>query len=442
MNTKQSLSRALIALLIVFGVYRVQKDAIIFSRDFDKPRALRLEHTVCNPRVLMEVLKISKVKGVSVKYSTDDHPAGEAALNLQDERVSNATTSPDEGTASKFENSSKSEGGKIISHPKVIDTTRKSQRNQTRLNVYTASSGKVRPVMYVRSIHPMHIDLKTHVRRKIEEGIDIDVIPINAHPFKYIHSPSECDFEPTTDSFNLVFLVKSSVRNFPIRDSIRKTWGNVTDIKNVKVMFLIAYQETAQADIDKEASLSSDIIQENFIDAYKNNTLKTIMGFNWAVEKCSQSDVLFFVDDDHLVHIRNVMAYLRTFNRIQMKKLYAGFRIEKPEVDRRDGSPWGMSNYDFSHILWPAYLRGGAFVISSEIAHRYVIGFPFVKLLSVDDSYLGIVADKLGILPQHEHRFKMDKLNLTSCPDYFVYNDYKNPQEIKSAWRTISTQDS
>ncbi|XP_021375533.1 beta-1,3-galactosyltransferase brn-like [Mizuhopecten yessoensis] len=286
----------------------------------------------------------------------------------------------------------------------------------------------------------MHIDLKTHVRRKIEEGVDIEVLPINPHPFNYIHSPPECDFEATSDSFNLIILVKSSVQHFALRDGIRKTWGNVTSFSNVQVVFLVAFKQSAQTDIDNEAARFSDIIQENFTDAYKNNTLKTIMGFNWPVDRCSQADVLFFVDDDHIVRITNVIAYLRTFNKIEMKKLYAGFRIDKPSVDRRDGSPWSMSNYDFSHVLWPAYLRGGAFIVSSEIALRFVIAFPYVKLLSVDDSYLGIVADKLGMLPQHDRRFKMDKVNITVCPDYFVYNDYKDPQEIKSVWKTISKE--
>ncbi|XP_060078758.1 beta-1,3-galactosyltransferase brn-like [Ylistrum balloti] len=396
---------------------------------------------------------MSKVKDIAVNYVHDNtsnigspyktvHNATLVTKNSRgNHELRHQATVSYYTTSSQLRNSSKTGDVVIPRQSRVIDTTRWGRNTGNRTDqpkTYSSTSGKHKPIMYVRSIHPMHIDLRTHVRRKIEEGIDIGVIPINQHPFKYLHSPPECDFGPTSDSFNLLILVKSSNHHVVIRDSIRKSWGNLTNIMNVKVMFLIAYKQSTQTDIDKEATSSSDIIQEDFIDAYKNNTLKTIMGFNWAVEKCSQADLLFFVDDDHIIRIANVMAYLRTFNRNQIKKTYVGFRIEKPQVDRRDGSPWGMSNYDFSHVLWPAYLRGGAFVVSSEIANRFVIAFPYVKLLSVDDSYLGIVADKLGMLPQHDQRFKMDKVNLTVCPDYFVYNDYKTPQEIKSAWKTIS----
>lgn len=534
MNSKGSALRLAIACLVLYAFYRVERDVVIFSgtRVKHHSSSIELEHTICNPHVLKEILRLTRLsegtleralrentsdpivspsekpvpvtESKSVPVSTGKATGGgpskktvhvpgtvgeikstpvvtskengvgpsqktipgtvKESISVPDKNVGNTEQSSPKNipgtikeskpvpinvsdSTMKHDPSSGGQGNSSGPYPgipkgaKVVDTTGWARNNNgsksNRPKVYSSLAGKLRPVLYVRSIHPMHIDLTAHVRKKIEEGIDIPVLPINPHPFKYINSPQNCEFEPT-QTFNLLILVKSSSQNSALRNSIRTTWGNVKDLSNIKLVFLVAFNQDLQAEINKEAANCSDVIQEDFRDSYKNNTLKTIMGFNWAVEKCYDSDLLFFVDDDHFVRLKNLIEYLKNIDRLKMQKLYVGFRVEKPPVDRKDGSPWGLSNYEFSHILWPAYLRGGAFVVSTVIAHRFTIAFPYVKYLSVDDSFLGIVADKLSMLPQHDFRFKQDRSNMTSHPDYFVYNDYKDPQEVISVWQTIS----
>jgi hypothetical protein len=45
------------------------------------------------------------------------------------------------------------------------------------------------------------------------------------------------------------------------------------------------------------------------------------------------------------------------------------------------------------------YLAGGAYFVSMALARKFNLAFPYVKPLHIDDTYLGIVARKLGIRP-------------------------------------------
>ncbi|XP_033726114.1 beta-1,3-galactosyltransferase brn-like [Pecten maximus] len=286
---------------------------------------------------------------------------------------------------------------------------------------------------------PLDIDLEKAVRDKIESDIDIPHRAINGIRHRYVYHPPACEFSNTTEPFTLLILVKSSVRNMFMRDAIRETWGSELD-ENVKIAFLLGYSPLLRDTIAMENDAYNDIIMENFIDAYSNNTLKTIMGFHWAVNECPTANVILFIDDDHLPHMRNIMSYLRSIRPDQLDDLYCGYRINKGPVTRGGRGRWAIPRTVYSHRYWPPYLRGGAFVVSQKIARKFAIAFPYVRFLHVDDSYLGLVSLKLNILPQHDIRFMMDKKEIATQKQYFVFNDYKKPKDFKEGWETITSQ--
>lgn len=48
-----------------------------------------------------------------------------------------------------------------------------------------------------------------------------------------------------------------------------------------------------------------------FYDTYYNNTIKTMMGFRWAVENCPKSSFYTFVDDDYYVSAKNLLRFVK-----------------------------------------------------------------------------------------------------------------------------------
>ncbi|XP_033757410.1 uncharacterized protein LOC117339808 [Pecten maximus] len=68
-----------------------------------------------------------------------------------------------------------------------------------------------------------------------------------------------------------------------LRKGIRNTWGKDMP-SNVRIVFLLGNtDEENHKRIREESEKYSDVIQEDFLDKYQNNTYKTIMGFNWGV---------------------------------------------------------------------------------------------------------------------------------------------------------------
>ena len=56
-----------------------------------------------------------------------------------------------------------------------------------------------------------------------------------------------------------------------------------------------------------EASLYKDVIVEDFVDAYNNLTIKSIMGLKWAAQYCGNAKYVFKVDDDMFVNTYNLL---------------------------------------------------------------------------------------------------------------------------------------
>jgi hypothetical protein len=337
--------------------------------------------------------------------------------------------------------------------------------------------------------YPMNVDF-ADINRKHNEHKVIDIVPINPHPYCYIHSvQNKCSsgrdwngHKPAEYTSTLLVLVKSSVKNCRLRDLIRRTWGDTkhgtwtsntskkshrvlnktwtshtsnkpqrvlnqtgtsntsnnthrvlnqtgtsktspkshrvlnqtgTNIKSdtshtayrVVLVFLLGSDPDLQLYVDAEAAVHGDIVQEDFVDAYWNNTIKLVMGFNWALEFCTEAQFIMFVDDDFFVARRNVIDLLGGVDDQLLPNFITGYLLPGSTPYRDINSKWYISDDDYPFDRWPPYLGGGAFVLSMQMASKFQIAFPYVKAIHIDDTYLGIVAKKIGIKFIHNGKF-------------------------------------
>ncbi|XP_069103948.1 beta-1,3-galactosyltransferase brn-like isoform X1 [Argopecten irradians] len=259
-----------------------------------------------------------------------------------------------------------------------------------------------------RSFFGLHIDVRDIVNKKIMKDASItadDVGVVNPHPYIYMNNPGHCHFK-SDNSRTILIIVKSTVRNVLLRQSIRITWGNITD-ESVKVVFMLGRNssENFQQDvINTEAARHKDIVQEDFLDAYFNNTLKSIMSFNWAVQYCEEATFLLFLDDDFLIDFPRIRKYIDSIPEADMATLFMGHRIVQPVV-RDQKSIWFLPWEVFPFKYWPPYLAGGAYLTSMDVARKFSYAFPYIDILGIDDAWLGVVARNLRINPQDNHFF-------------------------------------
>jgi beta-1,3-galactosyltransferase 1 len=104
---------------------------------------------------------------------------------------------------------------------------------------------------------------------------------------------------------------------YELRQAIRQSWASESKILPATVIFLLGdpRNSTRQAELQNESDEFGDILQENFIDAYNNLTLKSMFMLKFVeglISMAPEESVKFLlkVDDDCFV---NLVSTLKSF---------------------------------------------------------------------------------------------------------------------------------
>ncbi|KAK2890857.1 hypothetical protein Q8A67_013500 [Cirrhinus molitorella] len=239
-----------------------------------------------------------------------------------------------------------------------------------------------------------------------------------------------CDPQSKQWAPTLLMAIKSQTANFENREAIRETWGRSGKIKSlsgrerlVRTVFLLGKSE----DVDIEEKLHfenekyGDIIQWDFMDTFFNLTLKDVLFWDWFSRRCPHARFIFKGDDDVFVRTPAVLDYLldveaniscsvgsRQANK--MEKFVVGDVIHNAAPIRSNlANLANLAKYyipeSFYKGLYPSYPGGGGVVYSGSLAHRLLEVSQRVYLFPIDDVYLGMCLQRLGVFPIHQPAF-------------------------------------
>ena len=220
------------------------------------------------------------------------------------------------------------------------------------------------------------------------EKLEIENKIVNFHNFNYTLNPHEyiCNDE---DIFLLVY-VHSAPQNFKRRIAVRETWSNV--FKDMRVVFMVGDTEdkALKSLLKYEYSLYMDLVQQNFIDSYRNLTYKGIMALKWSSEYCSNVKYILKVDDDIIVNIFLFWWHLKKLDEHKMlaKKTILCNVWTKMKVIRDEKSKWYLSKDDFKPNYFGNYCSGSAFLLTNELARDMYNASKYIKFFWVDDYYV------------------------------------------------------
>lgn len=164
--------------------------------------------------------------------------------------------------------------------------------------------------------YPLEGDIKVFVEQ-LKNQKKPDVPPINFYNYTFLSNCKEkCAEEDGFTKLRLVYIIKSAMYNFDKRLAIRHSWGFEKRFSDVPIrrVFLLGtsmYDVDLQKRIEEEQMKHGDIVQADFIDSYYNNTIKTMIGFKWAMEFCRDAKFYMFSDDDMYVSTKNVLRFVR-----------------------------------------------------------------------------------------------------------------------------------
>ena len=225
-------------------------------------------------------------------------------------------------------------------------------------------------------------------------------LPVNPHSFSFILKPMDiCSHE----NIFLLTYVHSAPEHFKRRTLIRQTWGNLKNFPEgtFRIVFLVGYPKDrkVQEALEFESDAHGDIVEEDFIDSYRNLTYKAIMGLRWTSNYCKKARLILKTDDDIFVNIFNVYNHFWSLHKSQSPFEKSVFCLvwHRMKVVRNPQSKWYLSVDEFKDDYFPQYCSGSAYMFTNDlIPLMYEASFS-TPFFWVDDYYVtGMLAEKAG----------------------------------------------
>ncbi|XP_076106970.1 beta-1,3-galactosyltransferase brn-like [Mytilus galloprovincialis] len=278
-------------------------------------------------------------------------------------------------------------------------------------------------------------DVKYIVNQIIDQGMT------SSKPINNMYNQYTTIFSVTCSAdIELVILVKSFTGHFDQRQAIRSTWGKCHG-ENVRVVFLLGHSAELTEHTRNEYDEHKDIVQGSFTDEYRNNIYKTLMAYDWVVSNCSNSQFVFFVDDDYFVTIPNLIKFSRENIQSGRDVMFGHKQCNRDPVRSKASKyrKWYISEAEYQPLTLPPFLSGGSILTHFNVVRKLRIAFPYMKPIFLDDVYVSLVAQKLGVHILHNERFVNSDLRRMNFNFIMSCHNYNSTEYLYEAWLTFKT---
>ncbi|XP_050074533.1 lactosylceramide 1,3-N-acetyl-beta-D-glucosaminyltransferase B [Anopheles maculipalpis] len=251
---------------------------------------------------------------------------------------------------------------------------------------------------------------------------------------------------PATSTPPLVLiLIHSAPTNLAKRNTIRTTWGKQDE--RVRLIFLMGAvsSNASQRAIENESRLYDDIVQGNFVDAYRNMTYKHVMALKWFVYHCPRAHYVLKTDDD--VFINTPVLYNALERVVPQRNLLLCQLKTNQNVKRTHRSKWFVSWREFPSRYYPPHCPGYSILYSPDVAWQLYREAQRQPFFWIDDVHItGTVAQQVNvtITPMDglylDSEAKSDLLENrvdASRAVFFFTNPNLSTDEIQRLWETV-----
>ena len=229
--------------------------------------------------------------------------------------------------------------------------------------------------------------------------------PVNSWTFGILrHNISLCNHGDSQEvGVRVCVLVISAPDHVVERDAVRDTWGGLmTSMAGVRMNFVLgrSLDQRRMAQIHDEANMYDDIILFDFIDAYEQLTIKSMMLLTWANRFCSNVDFIVKVDDDMLLNVYALIANLLVHKENGSHHIIgndSGERLVNPDNE------WVLPHIQFPFKMVPSFMTGPIYALTSHATSRIAETSRYVPILRLEDVYVtGVVRKVAGLAATHD----------------------------------------
>ncbi|XP_024120973.1 beta-1,3-galactosyltransferase 2-like [Oryzias melastigma] len=241
------------------------------------------------------------------------------------------------------------------------------------------------------------------------------------YPSEYhfvINEPLKCEKEKPF----VVLIVQVAPHNRAHRHIIRSTWGSQSRVfgRTVLLFFLLGQEKTGEApqlhrQLLRESRQHRDLIQSDFVDCYRNLTIKTMVMLEWLDSYCSSASYAMKIDSDMFLNVRNLVIMLLK----APKTNYMTGRVDyRATVQRDPSSKWYLPQDLYPRPTYPPYALGLGYILSLDLPKKLIVASRHVKAIYIEDVYLGLCMEHLQIHPKpprNRDHFHLYPMNYSRC---------------------------
>ncbi|KAM9665736.1 beta-1,3-galactosyltransferase 4 [Trichechus inunguis] len=284
----------------------------------------------------------------------------------------------------------------------------------------------------------------------------------------------------------LLILVCTAPENLHQRNTIRASWGGLHEARGLRVQTLFLLGEPVRPQptwgeqgngLAWEAAAQGDILQAAFQDSYRNLTLKTLSGLNWANKHCPMARYILKTDDDVYVNVPELVSELvrrggrseqwergtepqsavavgdkeqeqggRVLGSEPVPLLYLGRMHWRVYPSRTPGGRHQVSEQQWP-MAWgpfPPYASGTGYVLSASAVQLILRVASQVPLLPLEDVFVGVSARRGGLTLTHcvklagATHYPLDRC----CYGKFLLTSHRlDPRKMQQAWKLVDSPD-
>ncbi|KAM9765665.1 beta-1,3-galactosyltransferase 1-like [Menidia menidia] len=220
------------------------------------------------------------------------------------------------------------------------------------------------------------------------------------HQYEFVlNQPQKCEGEPPF----VVLVVQVAPANRAHRDTIRLTWGAEGRVRGklLRTVFLLGRPTGpgaagVQAQLEQEAARHADLVQSDFLDCYKNLTIKSMVMLEWLARHCPGAAYAMKVDSDMFLNPPNLVGLLLDAPRAGYM---TGLVAHGGPVLRDPSNKWYLPEALFPRPVYPPYALGLGYVLSADLPPRLLEAARHVTAVYIEDVYLGLCMEHLGVAP-------------------------------------------
>lgn len=273
------------------------------------------------------------------------------------------------------------------------------------------------------------------------------VPPAPDGPFAYILNEDAKCAEGMQAPF-LVLLIATEARQVEARNAIRQTWGNESVVPALRLvrLFLLGRGQgelgaLQQRALQAESRRHRDIVQQDFVDSYKNLTIKTLMGMNWVAAHCPGASYVMKTDSDVFVNTEYLVSKLLRPELPPRRNYFTGNNMRGFGPNRNQNSKWYMPPELYPGDKYPTFCSGTGYVFSGDLAGKIYRVSLRVRRLHLEDVYVGVCLARLGIEPTpppNAFLFNHWRVSYSSCKySHLITSHGFHPNELLKYWHHL-----